>query len=358
MERHWKLAIPVVLVILAAMVLGACAPAAPAEEEAALPPAEEEITPEVVEEETPAKEEELTFYMIVHGGIAHPFWKVVEKGAMDAAALYPDLKLIYSGPEEYNLEKFMSLVEAAIAAKPNGLIVTITSETALDEPLRAAIKDGIPVIAINAADSRPEGERIPYLTYIGEDAYTMGALVAKKMLEMASEMGVEPKRGVYGNHAPGAFNIEQRATAFMDTFKAAGIPAEQIDVTADPVKGAEVLVAYLKANPDVNMVQPAGTPHTEAFIARAIEEGYTPGKDLFVATIDLSPKVLDYIEEGKMLFTTDQQQYLQGYLSVVNMYLYVKYGFVPPPAPISTGEAVATKDLVPKNRDLVERGYK
>ena len=58
-----------------------------------------------------------------------------------------------------------------------------------------------------------------------------------------------------------------------------------------------------------------------------------------------------------MLFTTDQQQYLQGYLSVVHMYLYLKYGFIPPPL-MSTGEAAATADLVPMVKDLVEKGYK
>ncbi|GFP25220.1 simple sugar transport system substrate-binding protein [Candidatus Hakubella thermalkaliphila] len=357
MERHWKVAIPVILAVLVATILGACVPAPPAEEVVA-PPVEEEPPPAVVEEEAPAPEEELTVYVVVHGGIAHPFWRVVEKGAADADALYPDLKVIYSGPEEYDLEEFVSLVEAAIAAKPNGLIVTITSHEALDEPLRRAIEGGLPVIAINAMDPRPEAERIPYLTYIGEDHYMMGALVAKKMLAMMRENGVEPEGAVYGNHHPGAFHIEQRAAGFVDTVKAEGIPAEQIDVTEDPVKGAEVLVAYLKANPDTNMVQPAGTPHSEAFIPRAIEEGYTPGNDLFVATIDLSPKVLEYIEDGTMLFATDQQQYLQGYLSVVHMYLHLKYGFVPPPAPISTGEAAATKDLVPMIRDLVEKGYK
>lgn len=261
-----------------------------------------------------AEEEILTFYMVVHGGIAHPFWMVVEKGAMDADALYPDLEVIYAGPEVYKFEEFMAYVEAAIAAKPDGLIVTITSHVALDEPLRKAIDEGIPVIAINAMDPRPEAERIPYLTYIGEDHYAMGALVAKGMLRMMREMGVEPKRAVYGNHHPGAFHIEQRAQGFVDTIAAEGIPVEEIDVTADPVTGAEILIAYLKANPDTNMIQPAGTPHTEAFIPRAIDEGYIPGEDIFVATIDLSPKVLDYIEEGKMLFATDQQQYLQGYL--------------------------------------------
>ena len=314
MERHWKVAIPIILAVLVATILTGCPPPAPVEEVA--PPPPEEVAPpaEVVEEPAPAVEEEFTVYVIVHGGIAHPFWRVVEKGATDADALYPDLKVIYSGPEEYDLEKFMSLVDAAIAAKPDGLILTITSHVALDEPLRRAIEAGLPVIAINAMDPRPEAERIPYLTYIGEDHYMMGALVAKKMLAMMQEAGVEPTRAVYGNHHPGAFHIEQRAAGFVDTVKAEGIPAEQIDVTEDPVKGAEILVAYLKANPDTNMVQPAGTPHTEAFIPRVIEEGYTPGKDLFVATIDLSPNVLEHIEDGTMLFATDQQQYLQGYL--------------------------------------------
>lgn len=55
-ERHWKVIIPVILAVLVATILGACAPAAPAEEttppaeeETAAPPAEEETTPEVVE---------------------------------------------------------------------------------------------------------------------------------------------------------------------------------------------------------------------------------------------------------------------------------------------------------------------
>jgi len=301
--------------------------------------------------------EEYTVYSVMHGGIAHPFWKVVEKGTTDADALYPDLKVTYSGPEVYDFEKFMALVEAAIAAKPDGLIVTITSHEALDEPLRRAIKMGIPVIAINAMDPRSDAEKIPYLTYIGEDHYGMGALVAREMIKMMKEKGVEPKRAVYGNHHPGAFHIEQRAQGFVDTAKAAGIPAEQIDVTADPVQGSELLIAYLKANPDTNMVQPSGTPHSEAFVVRATEEKYKLGEELFVATIDLSPKVLDHIEEGKMLFAADQQQYLQGYLSVVNMYLYLKYGFVPAPL-ISTGEAAATADLVPMVKDLAEKGYK
>ena len=54
----------------------------------------------------------------------------------------------------FDFEEFMAFAEAAIAARPDGLIITITSAEALDEPLRKAIAEGIPVIAINAMDPR------------------------------------------------------------------------------------------------------------------------------------------------------------------------------------------------------------
>lgn len=290
-----------------------------------------------------------TFYMIVHGGIAHPFWKVVEKGAKDADAMLPEVKVIYSGPTAYDFEKFMSLVETAIAARPDGLLVTITSHPALDEPLRKAIKAGIPVIAINAKDPRSEDGRIPYLTYIGEDHYLVGVTMAKRSMET-----FKPKRAVFGNHHPGAFHIEERQAGFVDTLKKAGIPAEGLDVTADPVKGAEILIDYTRAHPDTDLVYPGATPHVETFVHRAEEERLT---EVRVPCIDLSPRVLDYILDDKILFTLDQQQYLQGYLSVQLMYLHVKYGFTPP-SKVPTGPAVVYKSAVPAVKELVKEGYR
>ena len=349
MKRLLVLVVTLVLSLMLIMSfsLAGCKAKAAVEEEAV----EEE---EVVE----VAEEEYSVYMIVHGGIAHPFWRCVEKGAMDASALYPDLKVTYNGPDVYDVEEFVTLVDAAVSASPDGIICTITTEQGLDEPLRGALDSGISVIAINAPDTRPEDERIPYLTYIGEDPVIMGSMVARNMIKMMRDKGVEPTGAVYGNHAPGAINIQKRIDGFKAVCEEEGIPFEQVDVTADPVDGAEILTAFLVAHPDINMVQPAGSPHTEAFIPRVKEEGIIPGEDIYVATIDITPGVLDYIESDEMLFTSDQQQYLQGYISVVNMYLNVKYGFVPPPPPMSTGEAVITKDNVALARQLGEEGYK
>ncbi len=297
--------------------------------------------------------EQYVFYQVVHGGIAHPFWKVVERGAKEADAQLPDVKVIYTGPDVYNYEDFMAIVDSAIAAKPDGLIVTITSPQGMDETLRRAMGQlKIPVIAINAKDSRPVDERIPYLAYIGESSYDVGVALAKESLKRN-----RPKRAVFGHHAPGSIPIEERAAGFSDTLKAAGIPVDVLDIGPDPVEGASILLDYLKANPTTDLVYPASTPHIEAFIPLAEGEGFVAGKDIMIPSIDISPKILEYIVNGKVMFTLDQQQYLQGYVSVHLMYLHVKYGHTPPPL-FPTGPGVITKDEVAELKRLVGEGLR
>ena len=53
------------------------------------------------------------------------------------------------------------------------------------------------------------------------------------------------------------------------------------------------------------------------------------GSKAKVGTTDLSTQVLQDVADGKLLFTIDQQPYLQGYYSVLIAYQYVKYGMRP-----------------------------
>lgn len=301
-----------------------------------------------------AMAKEYTIYVVVHGGIADPFWKVVEKGAKDAEALYPDLKVIYTGPAVFNLEEFMADIEAAIAAEPDGLVCTLTAPESMDAPLRAAIAAGLPVIAINAPDLRePPEARIPVLTYIGEDSYFIGVTAARETLKRFT-----PKGAAFLHHHPGAVHIDQRGFGYVDTMKAAGIPAEIVDITDDPVKGAEIALSYLEAHPNVDALFISNTLRTETIIPRLEEAGYKVGVDIKIAQMDMSPQIINYILQGKIMFTMDQQQYLQGLWGVEFMYLHLKYGFTPPPAPVSTGPAVITADVISELEKLVEEGYR
>ncbi|HBY56983.1 MAG TPA: sugar ABC transporter substrate-binding protein [Candidatus Atribacteria bacterium] len=301
-----------------------------------------------------AAEKEYTIYVVVHGGIADPFWKVCEKGALDAGALYPDLKVVYTGPTVFKLEEFMSYIESALASKPDALVCTLTAPDAMDESLRAAIAQGLPVVAINAPDLRtPEDARIPVLTYVGEDSYFIGVSAARETLKRFT-----PKRAIFCNHHPGATHIEARGRGYIDTLKAKGVIAEALDITEDAVKGAEMTAAYLKAHPDTDAIFCSNTLRTETIIPRLEADGIKVGVDVKIAQMDCSPKILEYIQEGKVMFTMDQQQYLQGYLGVVFAYLNAKYGYIPPPAPVSTGPAVITADDIPSLEELVKEGYR
>ena len=219
---------------------------------------------------------ELTIYVVVHGGIADPFWLVVKRGATDAAALLPGVEVIFTGPEVFDLVEFLADVETAIAANPDGLVVTLTAPPAMDEPLRAAMAAKLPIIAINAPDLRePPAVRIPVLTYIGEDSYFIGVTAAKETLARFT-----PRRAVFAHHHPGAVHIDARGFGFVDAMRAAGVPTTILDITTDPVKGADVLLAYLMAHPDVDAVFCSSTIHTETFIPHLLAAGIEVGVDV------------------------------------------------------------------------------
>ncbi|MFY9302218.1 MAG: sugar ABC transporter substrate-binding protein [Atribacterales bacterium] len=301
-----------------------------------------------------AQEEEVNVWVVVHGGIADPFWKRVEKGVMDAATNHSDLEVTYTGPSEYNFTEFIADIEAAVASKPDVLVCTLTEPDAMDEVLRTAIADGLPVIAINAPDLRePPENRIPVLTYVGEDSYHIGVVAAEETLKRFT-----PKRALFVNHHPGARNIELRGQGFIDTLGKNDIPAEALDITADAVQGAEITLAYLVAHPDTEVIFSTNTLRTEAIVTRLLDEGIDVGNEVKIASMDMSEKVLEYIQEGQVMFTLDQQQYLQGYLGVEFAYLHAKYGFTPPPAPVSTGPGVITAENVPQLMELSKQGYR
>lgn len=298
-----------------------------------------------------AQEKAYTVYVVVHGGIGDPYWKKVEKGVKDAAALYPDLKVIYTGPEVFNFEKFMGYLEGAIAARPDGLIATMTNPPAMDELLRGAIAEGLPVIAIDSPDARPPGKRIPYISYIGEIPYEGGVLGARETLRT-----FRPKRTIYGNHHPGALNIQERGQGWIDVMRDEGIPTEPLDITEDPVKGAEIMLAYITAHPDTDCVFTGNMLRAETLVIRLEEEGMKPGVDVKISTFGVTPTTLEMIEDGKIIFSIDEQPYMQGYLGVEFMYLQMKYGFTPP-------REIPTLGLFPEEkigllRELVEQGYR
>ncbi len=287
---------------------------------------------------------EYTFYYISHGGPGDPWWAPVIKGAELAGKLL-GVKVIYEGPEKFSVKWLVDTLEAAAAQHPDGIIITITNYQALDQPLRKVIASGIPVIAVNVYDPRPEDQRIPYMAYVGQDEYQAGYKLAEYTIKwFEKNLGHAPKGAVIAIHEVGHIGLELRAKGIQDAFKKAGLtPPPKLSTTTDTTKAYNILKSYLQAHPDVEVIFTLGPLGAHPAMKLIQDEGLK-GK-VYVSTIDLDDQILKGIKDGIIIAGVSQQPFAQGFLPVVFMYLYVKYG-IKPPEHIPTGPTIIDKSLL------------
>ena len=299
-------------------------------------------------------EEKYTFYIVSHGGAIDPFWAVVMKGMKDAKKLLP-IKATYFGPEVASISELVNLLNSAIAAKPDGIAATITDPTAVEEPLRRAIKQGIPVIAINVADMRPKDQQIPYMFYIGQNEYLGGVQAGERILGETKLTGITISRGDVGIQEAGHVGLEARAKGFADALGKAGIEVDKLDITPRPEVGFEILRGYFTKHPETNALLTVGPQGTLPAVQLIREKGWA--NKILHATFDLDPVTLAAIREGITLFAIDQQQYMQGFLPMVYLYLYNEFGLVPG-GDVLTGPGFVDKTNVELIAELIEQGYR
>jgi len=305
MSRFTRVALAFLLIVVM-FTLAACG--TKEEEPTAAPATVEETAPETVEEPQ-VTQAGLVFGMSVHANPAEDaFWGVVEKGAQDAAATFGvELK---SGGSSDPVEQ-AQLIENLIADKVDGIFVSLANPDALKDAINKAVDAGIPVITINSGlDVYKE---LGALTHIGQTEFVAGQGAG----EQFSAEGA--KKVLCVVHEEGNIGLEERCDGLADTFSG---DVERFNVATTSVRDVAGTVAAIQnkliADADIDAILTLNP-----VIAMAARDAIqAEGGSQKLATFDLSPDVLAAIEGGEMLFAVDQQQYLQGYLPVVLLYLY------------------------------------
>ena len=275
-------------------------------------------------------------YLVAHAGCSFDsFWCVVERGINDAKKdLGVDVTLIT--PDKFNIEQTAKDIDRALAAKPDGLGVTVTDAVLFQEPLMRAIKAGIPVIAYNAADWRPKAERIPYLTYIGQDEYQGGYQGGQRLI--AAHKG---KAGVCVNQQVGHVGLDARCRGFNDALKEANLKSQVLAIGDDPAAATKIMDDFHTANPDVDLWLTLGPNGANPFYKFMEAVGLKKG-DVFHGTFDLGPEIQAKIKDGTTDFAIDQQPYLEGYMVVQWLSWIKRYGLYPPGDITPTGPGFIT----------------
>ncbi len=288
---------------------------------------------------TVASAEGERFVLISHAPDSDSWWNTI-KNAIKIAGDQMDVTVEYRNPPTGDLADMARIVEQAAASGPDGIIVTIADFDVLQGPITSAVDQGIPVITINSGTAE-QSEALGALMHVGQPEYTAGNEAGKR----AKKAGV--KSFLCVNHYITNPASVERCQGFADAI-GADLKSSMIDSGQDPAEIKNKVLAYLTANPDTDAVLTLGPTSAHPTLA-ALEEAGLSG-EIYFGTFDLSGEIAAAIKEGTIAFGIDQQPYLQGYLPVVILTNYARYGVLPS-GNINSGPGFITKD----NIALVEK---
>ncbi|MEA2377846.1 MAG: simple sugar transport system substrate-binding protein [Thermoleophilaceae bacterium] len=274
-----------------------------------------------------------------------PYYTVIKNGASQAEK---DLGVAvdYKETAQYDFQEQVRLIKAAIARKPDGLVVSEESPEVLDGPVKDAVDAGIPVII--AAAGEDSVKKTGALGFVGQNEFEVG-FKAGEQLEQA---GVG--RVACLNPAVGTPNLDARCDGLKKVLGDDRVDVVAIDQT-DRTSAKNRVKAILQRGDVDGLLALAASTVAEPALSAVEESG--KADQVKLATIDLSPGVLRAVRDGKLLFASDQQQFLAGYLPVVLLTLYKQYG-IRPPAFVPTGPSYVTDQNAAQVIDLSKKGIR
>ncbi|MEO8395189.1 MAG: sugar ABC transporter substrate-binding protein [Chloroflexota bacterium] len=286
------------------------------------------------------------FIVVTHGQASDPFWSVVKNGVDQAAA---DMRVTvdYESPQTFDMVAMSQLIDAAVASKPDGLVVSIPDPDALSPAIKAAVAAGIPVVSINSGSD--VAAALGVLAHVGQTEYDAGKGGGERMAAAGA------KNALCVNQEVGNVALDQRCQGFTDAMTAAGgkVTILAVDLS-DPTGAGNRVSAALSADESIDSIFTLGPTGAAPALKVLTDEG-TLGK-IMLATFDLSPDVLQAIVDGNVLFAIDQQQYMQGYLPIVYLTLYKSNLNTPGNILVPTGPGFVTKDNAARIIELSKAG--
>jgi simple sugar transport system substrate-binding protein len=303
-------------------------------------------------EETPERQEGLRLAaariaMVSHGQASDPFWAIVKKGLEDAGR-QTDVAVSYRAPDTYDLARMRRLIDEAISARLDGLIVSLPDVQALRAPIRRAQRAGIPVVSINSGSDRFRD--LPgILAHVGQPEYRAGLDSGARM----AAAGV--RNAICVNQEKGNAGLDERCRGFGDGMRKGGANASELIVDLQNSAQAQQRIAQAVTERNADGILTLGAAAAQP----ALDAVRGAGRQVRIATFDLSPEVLEAVRDKQMMFAVDQQPYLQGYLPVILLAERSRHMLMPPPGElIPTGPDFVTPSNADEVLELTRSGYR
>lgn len=287
------------------------------------------------------EQKSFTFAYPQSGGTER-FLRVVRKG-VEAAAADLGVSVKVTATKKFDQVEQGRLVRAAAASKPDGIITGVWDGDIMREPIMSAVDAGIPVVIMDSGQEF--ADEFGALTFVGPD----NSADAVKVGERLKEEGATNVLAI--NHQVGSLPLDIRLDGvekgYGGTMRTIGVNG------ADPIAARNRIRAALQET-DFDAVLGLGQPSGEPAL-QALEDTGKAGKVIF-GTYDFSLPLLAGVQGGDVTFVVDQQQYLEGYFSVVVLAQFNQYEFEPPSV-LPTASGFIAKDnadaVVQQAKELV-----
>lgn len=272
-------------------------------------------------------------FVFVNHVTTNPFFTPTQYGIADACKLL-GCTYQWTGSENSDVSQMVNAFNSAIASKANGIAVSLIDLHAFNAPVEKALKEGIPVVAYNA-----DAVGNARLAYVGQDLKLAGEKMGERIVAKvpSGEVGLFIA-------TPGSANLQPRIEGAEKVLKAHGISIHTV-ATGAAVPGEESAIeAFYKSHTGVKGMYAVDGGSTES-LAKVMQKLGLQGK-VHAGGFDLTEQTQNLLKAGFIEFTIDQQPYLQGFLPVLQLFLYLVSGTQTGPFEANTGLKFVTKETV------------
>jgi simple sugar transport system substrate-binding protein len=265
-------------------------------------------------------------FVLINHVTTNPFFVPTKYGAEDACKLL-GCTYQWTGSETSNVNEMVNSMNSAITSGADGIGVALVDNKAFNQPTDAALKAKIPVVSYNA-DATANAR----LAYIGQDLFVSGQEMGRRIAQLVPNGDV-----ALFIATPGSANIQPRIDGAKDVLKNhSSITTHTVATGAALPAELSTIDAYAVGHPDTKGYFAVDGGSTQS-VAQTIQKHNLRNKGVKGGGYDLTPITQKLLAGDQIDFTIDQQPYLQGFLPILELFLYQVSGSLTGPADVNTG---------------------
>ena len=250
-------------------------------------------------------------FTVIDGALRSAASLPVENGVSDACQLL-GCSYQWIGSSTGDVDQMVAEIYNAISAHVDGIAATLIDVSAFDRPVDAALHAHIPVVAYGA--DAPGNRR---LAYIGQNLEHAGDRMGARIAQLMPHGG----EAALFLGAPGAGGIEPRVRGIRSALRRTPVRLDVVGIGASASAAVTAAQTYAAAHPACRGFFGADANSTAAAGA-TIQNLGSRAAHVVGGGFDLTPKAAQLLASGSLDFVIDQQPYMQGFLAILQLYLY------------------------------------